>query len=97
VTARAARLKRGLERADLLRVHGRVVRSVGAMIEASGPPSFVGEICHVEIGRHEPPALAEVVGFSEGPVRLVAPVSTRCTASHRRRRCPPGFARWMRS
>jgi flagellum-specific ATP synthase len=71
MTARSLRLKRGLERADLLRVHGRVVRSVGALIEASGPPSFVGEICHVQIGRHEPPAPAEVVGFSEGRVLLM--------------------------
>ena len=51
MTGRSKRLRRGLERADLLRVHGRVVRSVGSLVEASGPPSFVGEICHIRGGQ----------------------------------------------
>jgi flagellum-specific ATP synthase len=65
------RLLEGLNRADLLRVHGRVIRSVGAVVEASGPPSFVGEICRIEGGRAEPPIPAEVVGFADGRVLLM--------------------------
>ena len=64
-------LVRQLERTDLLRVHGRVIRSIGAVVEASGPPAFVGEICHIHISRTEPPVPAEVVGFAEGRVLLM--------------------------
>jgi len=61
----------GLHRADLLRVHGRVIRSIGAVVEASGPPSFVGEICRIDTGRNDRPILAEVVGFADGRVLLM--------------------------
>ncbi|MCA9753661.1 MAG: FliI/YscN family ATPase [Gemmatimonadetes bacterium] len=71
MSIRSERLAKGLERTDLLRVHGRVLRSVGALVEASGPPSFVGEICQIQVDRHCPPAAAEVVGFSEGRVLLM--------------------------
>ncbi|NNE43678.1 MAG: FliI/YscN family ATPase [Gemmatimonadetes bacterium] len=67
----ASHLLDNLQRADLLRVHGRVLRSVGPLLEASGPPAFVGEICHVHASRTEPPATAEVVGFAEGRVFLM--------------------------
>ena len=60
-----------LHRADLLRVHGRVVRSLGTVVEASGPPAFVGEICRIRPSRNEEPVLAEVIGFSEGRVLLM--------------------------
>lgn len=68
---RASRLLRQLDRADLLRVHGRVIRSVGPVVEASGPPAFVGEICRIDAGRTQAPAPAEVVGFAEGRVFLM--------------------------
>lgn len=71
MSAAALRMKRELERADLLRIHGRVLRSVGSLVEASGPPAFVGELCHIHSSRTEPPATAEVVGFSEGRVLLM--------------------------
>ncbi len=60
-----------LDRVDLLRVHGRVIRSIGAIVEASGPPAFVGEICRIHTSRTEPPVTAEVVGFAEGRVLLM--------------------------
>jgi flagellum-specific ATP synthase len=62
---------RQLEKTDLLRVHGRVIRSIGAVVEASGPPAFVGEICRIHVSRTEPPVTAEVVGFAEGRVLLM--------------------------
>jgi flagellum-specific ATP synthase len=68
---RTRRMIRQLERADLLRVHGRVIRSIGAVVEASGPPAFVGEICRIHVSRNEPPVPAEVVGFAEGRVVLM--------------------------
>ncbi|MFN8179528.1 MAG: FliI/YscN family ATPase [bacterium] len=71
MSARSDRLAADLARSDLLRIHGRVLRSVGAIVEASGPPAFVGEICRIHGSRVEPPAPAEVVGFSEGRVLLM--------------------------
>ncbi len=71
MSARSDRLAAELNRRDLLRLHGRVLRSVGAIVEASGPPAFVGEICRIHSSRTEPPAAAEVVGFSEGRVLLM--------------------------
>ena len=68
---RTGHLNERLRRADLLRVHGRVIRSVGPVLESSGPPAFVGEICRIETGRNEPPAPAEVVGFAEGRLFLM--------------------------
>ena len=75
MSVRTERLAGELRRRDLLRVHGRVLRSVGAIVEASGPPAFVGEICRIHSSRTEPPAPAEVVGFAEGRV-LLMPWST---------------------
>lgn len=71
MSTRTASLGQALDRADLMRTHGRVIRSVGGFLEASGPPAFVGEICEIELSRHEPPATAEVVGFSQGRVLLM--------------------------
>lgn len=71
MSARTERMNRDLRRVDLLRIHGRVLRSVGSLVEASGPPAFVGEICHIHTSRTEPAATAEVVGFAEGRVLLM--------------------------
>ncbi len=71
MSARVERLKEDLHRSDLLRVHGRVIRSVGSLVEASGPPAFVGELCRISVSRAHPPATAEVVGFAEGRVLLM--------------------------
>jgi flagellum-specific ATP synthase len=68
---RANQLLENLRQADLLRVHGRVTRSLGQLIEASGPPAFVGEICRIRIDRNSEPVPAEVVGFGEGRILLM--------------------------
>jgi len=74
VTRRELLIER-LRRADLVKLRGRVTRSLGQVVEASGPPAFVGEICRIHQGRHEAPLPAEVVGFAEGRV-LLMPWST---------------------
>jgi flagellum-specific ATP synthase len=71
VSERTGILKEDLRAVDLLRVHGRVLRSVGSLVEASGPPAFVGELCRIHPSRSGPSATAEVVGFSEGRVLLM--------------------------
>jgi len=61
-----------LRRAEPLPVSGRVVRTIGAVIESRGPRARIGELCellsHPE-GRVVP---AEVVGFRDGNLLTVA-------------------------
>lgn len=73
---RADVLVERVRRVDLLRVRGRVTRSLGAIVEASGPPAFLGEVCRIHRGRQETPISAEVVGFAEGRVFLMPWSST---------------------
>jgi flagellum-specific ATP synthase len=60
-----------LHRADLHVRHGRVSNLIGLIIEATGVEAEVGELCHVDTGRHTPPVPAEVVGFRESLTLLM--------------------------
>ena len=42
---------------------GRVVQLIGLVVESEGPLAAVGEVCHIQSGRHGATTLAEVVGF----------------------------------
>jgi flagellum-specific ATP synthase len=67
-------LDRGLEalhRADLHARAGRVSNLIGLIIEATGVEAEVGELCHVETGRHSVPVPAEVVGFRDSRTLLM--------------------------
>jgi flagellum-specific ATP synthase len=63
--------------ADLepIRVFGHVQKIVGTIIEAAGPRSGIGSICHIfptdESGRETEPVMAEIVGFDETSVKLM--------------------------
>lgn len=51
---------------------GRVVRTVGLLIESTGPRASVGEICEVISGAADaPPLPVQVVGFREGTLLTV--------------------------
>ncbi len=54
-----------------LRVHGRVTRVVGLVMEGLGPGSSVGEFCHVFPKDGHDPIQCEVVGFSEDKILLM--------------------------
>ncbi len=69
--SRVLDLTERLRRADLVKTRGRVTRSLGQLVEASGPPAFVGEICRIHLGRNEAPIPAEVVGFAERRILLM--------------------------
>ena len=56
----------------LLRRVGHVVQVVGLAIEAEGIRCQLGELCHIEARRGRQPLSAEVVGFREGRVVLMA-------------------------
>ena len=65
------RFRQRVDRADTLPVSGRVIRTVGLVVESRGPRARVGEICEL-IG--EPgmrPLPLEVVGFREGTLLTV--------------------------
>ena len=54
------------------RVSGRVVKVVGIVVESSGPPARIGELCCIYTSDQHPPIEAEVVGFQEGKTLLMA-------------------------
>ena len=51
---------------DTLPVVGRVVRTVGLLVESDGPRARVGDLCELQGAPGEPGLTVEVVGFREG-------------------------------
>ena len=62
-----------IREAKTIKLTGKVTQVVGLVIESQGPPVSVGELCYVisKIPDY-PPIPAEVVGFREGFVMLMA-------------------------
>lgn len=65
-----------IERADLVKVIGKVIQVVGLIIEAQVQGVSIGDLCTIERGRMEDVAFAEIVGFREGRVLLMPLGST---------------------
>jgi FliI/YscN family ATPase len=59
-----------LDQIDPIPLAGRVVRTVGLLIESAGPRASVGEICEVS-GGDGPPLPVQVVGFRDGTLLTV--------------------------
>ena len=73
--AQVDKLAQWLHRARNARVverRGRVVQLIGLVIESEGPLAAVGEVCRIESARHDGTTLAEVVGFRNHHVLLMA-------------------------
>ena len=66
-----SRYHAAVDRADTMRLNGRVSQVVGVIVQSVGPASRVGEICHIHTGRQRPPIPAEVVGFRGNNVLLM--------------------------
>lgn len=65
-----ARQRDLVRRTDPMPLAGHVTRTVGLVVESSGPRAKIGEIC--ELQRHDAtPLLMEVVGFRDGLVLTV--------------------------
>jgi FliI/YscN family ATPase len=45
---------------------GRVVRTVGVLVESRGPHARIGDVCELQAGPDVPPLPVEVVGFRDG-------------------------------
>src|SRR5262245_45106657 len=56
---------------DTMPPSGRVIRSVGLLIESAGPRASVGEICEITGAPGEPPLPVQVVGFRDGTLLTV--------------------------
>jgi FliI/YscN family ATPase len=56
---------------DTIPPAGRVIRSVGLLIESAGPRASVGEICEITGAPGEPSLPVQVVGFREGTLLTV--------------------------
>ncbi|MEE9517144.1 MAG: FliI/YscN family ATPase [Candidatus Adiutricales bacterium] len=58
-------------RARPMNLEGRVVKTVGLVIESKGPVASVGDLCHIFTEPGSSPVEAEVVGFHEGHIQLM--------------------------
>ncbi len=67
---------RAMEKADLVKVIGKVVQVVGLIIEAQVQGVSVGDLCVIRIEKEGRDAFAEVVGFREQRVLLMPLGST---------------------
>ena len=50
---------------------GQITHIIGLVIEADGPPSSIGDLCHISSKLGDSPIPAEVVGFKEDKVLLM--------------------------
>jgi len=57
-------------RAEPMPMTGRVVRTVGLLVESKGPRAQVGELCELHSDQG-PPLMLEVVGFRDGHLQTV--------------------------
>lgn len=65
-----SRFMTAIDRADLVRVVGKVVQIVGLVVEAQVQGVFVGELCRIEVSENNY-IRCEVVGFKEEKVLLM--------------------------
>ncbi|MEN3186381.1 MAG: flagellar protein export ATPase FliI [Atribacterota bacterium] len=70
------KLTQKIEDLDPLRLNGKVLQSVGVVVEAQGPACRVGEICKIRSLDGENEVLAEVVGF-RGERTLLMPLGEK--------------------
>ena len=61
-----ARFVERVGRVECLPLQGRVVRTVGLLVESEGPRARVGDLCELPGAPGEEPLALEVVGFREG-------------------------------
>jgi len=71
-----ADLRSRLAQVDTIRRTGRVVQSIGIVIESEGPPARVGELCEIAMGQGDP-IVAEVVGFRDQRLLMMPLGETR--------------------
>jgi flagellum-specific ATP synthase len=66
-----ARYHRILDKANPIRIYGKVSEIIGLVVEGHGPAASIGELCGIFPGGAKQPLPAEVVGFKKGKVLLM--------------------------
>lgn len=66
-----ARQRELIRRTEPMPLSGRVVRTVGLVVESQGPRARIGELCELRRGSQEAALPLEVVGFRDGFVLTV--------------------------
>jgi flagellum-specific ATP synthase len=61
-----------IKRLDPVRYEGRVRRIQGLLIESEGPVASLDDLCYIHSGNGQPPIPAEVVGFRDHRLLLMA-------------------------
>jgi len=61
-----------LSRTDPIRVRGKVTQVVGLVIEGKGPPMAIGDLCRLLSKEGKTHAIAEVVGFRDRNLLMMA-------------------------
>ena len=69
---RLAHLVRRARATSVLKSRGRVVQLTGLVIESEGPPASLGDVCRIQSARNGEATLAEVVGFHNHHLMLMA-------------------------
>ncbi|MDK2896261.1 MAG: flagellum-specific synthase [Candidatus Atribacteria bacterium] len=64
-------LKKKINELNPLRLNGKILKSVGIVLESQGPSCPVGEVCQIRSSGRETGILAEVVGFREDKTLLM--------------------------
>ncbi len=63
--------KRIIEQTCTMNEIGKVIRIIGLVIEADGPPSSIGDLCYIYPDAGKEPVMAEVVGFKDNIIQLM--------------------------
>lgn len=63
--------KEQLAMVDPIRINGKVTQVIGLTVEAEGPDTKIGDVCHIYPLKSSKPVLAEVVGFRDNRVILM--------------------------
>ena len=66
-----------LEKVPSIRIYGSVAQVVGLVVESMGPPSAIGDICHIQRRNGARSIPAEVVGFRDNKMLLMPLGDTR--------------------
>src|SRR5947209_4936643 len=72
VSVDLGRYRARLKNLTAIRSTGRVVQVIGLTIEAEGLRSRIGELCYIRGSRKQVPVAAEVVGFRQDRILLMA-------------------------
>ncbi len=76
-----SKINETIRQADTIHAVGRVTNLVGMVIEIAGLAAPIGSLCRIQVGRHEPDVLCEVIGFRDDTLLVMPYQHTRGVAT----------------